>query len=219
VSADSFSTKLNLGCGHIQPQGWVNVDGSNRAWLASRVSWLNQLLMSLKLLPPTDFSRRTFWANLLKPFPWPTGSVDAIYLGEMLEHFSKEEAEHILRECKRVLRKGGVIRIRVPDNAAFWSHYLDEYRQMKQLPREKWTPQHTRWTRMFFENICIHRPRPWHSMGHFHKWMYDDISLTLILEQIGFAEVQRRAFRDSQIPDVVAVEERDDLIIEARALS
>jgi predicted SAM-dependent methyltransferase len=217
MSQNNFATRLNLGCGHIQPPGWVNVDGSNRAWLASRLPWLDESLVALKIFPPTEFNRRTAWANLLKPFPWQTGSVDAAYLGEMLEHFTKEEGEHILRECRRVLRPAGVIRIRVPDNAAFWAHYLDEYNQMKQKPREQWSQQHTRWTGMFFETLCIRRPRPWHSMGHFHKWMYDDISLSLLLEQIGYKDVRRRAFHDSAIPEISAVEERDDLIVEARA--
>ena len=41
-------TYLNLGCGPVSPQGWVNVDGSNRAWLASRLPLLDGLLVRLR---------------------------------------------------------------------------------------------------------------------------------------------------------------------------
>ena len=52
------------------------------------------------------------------------------------------------------------------------------------------------------------------SMGHFHKWMFDDVSLILELEAIGFSEVERRAFHDSRIELIQSVEARDDLIVE-----
>lgn len=217
MNVEAFRTKLNLGCGHIQPQCWINVDGSNRAWLASRLNWLDRCLVAMKILSPTDFSESIMWANLLKRFPWKSGSVDVIYLGEMLEHFTKEEAEHVLRECRRVLRSGGIIRIRVPDNAAFWRKYLSEYDEMRTRPREQWNLNHTRWTLMYFDNLCVRRPRPWQSMGHFHKWMYDDVSLILALQALGFIDATRMAFHRSRIPDIESVEERDDLIIEATA--
>jgi hypothetical protein len=51
-------------------------------------------------------------------------------------------------------------------------------------------------------------------MGHFHKWMYDDISLILLLESLGFQDVGRKGFHDSAIAGIDAVEVRDDLIVE-----
>ncbi len=101
------SLKLNLGCGPITLL-LVNVDGSNRAWLASRFSWLDQLLVALRVLAPTEFSAKTVYANLLRPFPWRDNVVEAIYMGEILEHFTQEDGEHVLRECYRVLKPGGL---------------------------------------------------------------------------------------------------------------
>ena len=174
---------INLGCGHVQPQGWINVDGSNRAWLASRLSWLDRLLVLAQVLPPTEFASGVVYANLLKRFPWQDASVDALYLGEILEHFTEEEGAFVLAECRRVLKPGGRIRIRVPDHADFWEQYIDQYRKMRRKPRADWSLAHTKWTRMSFDTICVKRPKPWQSMGHYHKWMYDDVSLTLALEQ------------------------------------
>jgi hypothetical protein len=68
---------------------------------------------------------------------------------------------------------------------------------------------------MYFETMCVDRPRLWQSMGHFHKWMYDEVSLVLLLENLGFVNVERKAFLDSAIPAIHEVEARDDLIVEA----
>src|SRR5262245_32106007 len=46
---DPSDMRLNLGCGPIQPEGWINVDGSNRAWLATRFPRLDRILTKLRL--------------------------------------------------------------------------------------------------------------------------------------------------------------------------
>ena len=206
--------KLNLGCGPIQPAGWVNVDGSNRAFLASRLSWLNRALERSGLLAPTEFGPHIVYADLLREFPWTDGSADAVYLGEVLEHFTQVQGEHILHQCFRVLKPGGRLRVRVPDNARFWSRYLEEYERVRLLPRASWSAHHGRFIKMYFDDLCVRRPKPWQSMGHFHKWMYDEVSLTLLFESVGFRQVERCAFHESAIAGIAAVENRDDLIIE-----
>ena len=52
------------------------------------------------------------------------------------------------------------------------------------------------------------------SFGHYHKWMYDDVSLIALFEKVGFREVDRMPFRKSRIPGIEPVEARDDLIVE-----
>jgi predicted SAM-dependent methyltransferase len=206
--------KLNLGCGPVQPAGWVNVDGSNRAWLASRLPWLDRLLVRLRLLPPTEFTAQTTWADLRRRLPWDDGTVDAIYLGEVLEHFTRDQGQRLLGECRRVLKPDGVLRLRVPDNANFWRQYLAEYDEVRSRPPAEWANDHTRWVALFFRDICT-RPRRFGYAGHYHKWMYDEVSLTLALREAGFV-AQRRTYLDSAIADVAAVEVAQDLIMEAR---
>jgi predicted SAM-dependent methyltransferase len=207
--------KLNLGCGPVQPEGWVNVDGSRRAWYASRLWLFDRLMVWLRFWPPTEFNKKTFYASLLKRLPWPDGSVSVVYMGEVLEHFTREDGLRLLRECFRILEDNGVIRIRVPDNARFWRNYLAEYDEVLSKPRQEWTEVHSRWVEMFFRDICV-KPLGWRSLGHYHKWMYDEISLIKTLETIGFIDVGRRGFLDSSIPDVKGIETRDDLTVEAR---
>ena len=204
--------KLNLGCGPVQPDGWTNVDHSYRARLATRLPVINRALVRTRLLPETEFKPGLVAVNLEKARPWADGTVEAIYGGEMLEHFTERDGTRLLGECVRVLRPGGVLRMRVPDNAAFWGNYLEEYRAMLARPRAEWTDGHARWTRMFFDDICV-RPRIGF-FGHFHKWMFDEISLCIAFERAGLTQVSRRAFHDSRIADVAGVEVRDDLIVE-----
>lgn len=205
---------LNLGCGHVTPRGWINVDGSNRAWLASRWPLVDRTLVGLRVIPPTEFANGITFADFFRPLPWSDNTADAVYLGEVMEHFTRDDGERLLKECLRVLRPGGVIRIRVPDNARFWQNYLNEYDAAKAKPRSEWTTAHTRWIEMFFGDICVRPVRRFHSMGHFHKWMFDEVSLVLLLEKLGFHEVARRAYHDSRIADIRSVEARDDLIVE-----
>lgn len=206
--------KINLGCGPVQPEGWINVDGSNRAWLATRLGFLDRLLTNLRLLSPTEFGAKTTYARLEKKLPWPDNSVDAVYMGEVLEHFTRSMGQHLVQEIFRILRPGGIIRLRVPDNARFWENYLQDYHQVRKKPRDEWTTEHTRWIEMFFRDICVENRR-FASMGHYHKWMFDEVSLIKLLEEIGFKDVQRKPFLDSRLEGIEKVEARDDLIVEA----
>jgi predicted SAM-dependent methyltransferase len=46
----------------------------------------------------------------------PDGSVDAVYLGQVIEHLNPlHEAPQLVRECRRMLRPGGILRIVTPD--------------------------------------------------------------------------------------------------------
>lgn len=205
--------KLNLGCGPVQPAGWINVDGSNRAWLATHLRPIDRLLTSLGVLPRTEFGPTTTYGNLFKPLRWATHSADAVYLGEVLEHFTREDGERLLHECSRVLKPGGVLRVRVPDTLAMWGRYTDELRTALALPRDRWTLKHVEVVRMFFREIAVRDPGRG-SWGHFHKWAYDEVSLIHLFESLGFRDVSRRALHDSRISDIIAVENRYDLIVE-----
>ena len=52
------------------------------------------------------------------------GSVDAIYLGQCIEHWNRQrETVHILAECHTLLKPGGVLRITTPDMALLFDAY------------------------------------------------------------------------------------------------
>jgi predicted SAM-dependent methyltransferase len=207
--------KLNLGCGPVQPPGWVNVDGSRRALLASRFPLIDRLLVRLRVLRPTEFGPHVAIHDLLRPLPYPDDSVACIYAGELWEHFELPDAIRLTAECHRVLAPGGVLRICVPDGAAFWQRYLDIYREEMGRPAEARSARRLReHVQLYFHDIATRRILLG-SLGHVHKWQFDEVQLVELLAAAGFSEVRRMAFHESRIPHVERVERSDFLIVEA----
>jgi len=91
---------LNLGCGYRYHLAWVNVD-----------------------FHPTGPS--VMPCNLNHGLPFRANSFDAIYHSHLLEHFPKCHAPVFLRECFRVLKSGGIIRVVVPDLEQIARLYLE----------------------------------------------------------------------------------------------
>lgn len=205
---------INLGCGPIQPAGWVNVDFSNRARLVKYFPIIDSLLRKLGLIPPTEFSRKTTVFDVRKSLPFGDSSVHAIYAGELWEHLLPKDAVSLMNECCRVLIPGGQLRVNVPNTYRFWKRYCDAHEEMIKQPRESWDDNYAnKWIGMFWEDICTSRPL-FNSMGHFHKWAYDEVSLTLQYERAGFVNVKKRNLHESNIPNIDQVEKRSFLVIE-----
>ncbi len=81
---------LNAGCGNKFHPDWHNVD-------------------------MTSDSPDVLAANLLNGIPFPDNRFDVVYHSQVLEHFPKEKAGGFLKECYRVLKPNGIIRVVVPD--------------------------------------------------------------------------------------------------------
>jgi len=91
---------LNLGCGDTHHPDWVNVDFTPR-----RPDVLGY-----------DLSRE---------IPFPDNTFSTVYHSHLLEHMPKRTALPFLRECFRILRPGGVLRLAVPDLEGIARAYLD----------------------------------------------------------------------------------------------
>ncbi|HEX4984473.1 MAG TPA: methyltransferase domain-containing protein [Burkholderiales bacterium] len=98
LSASSLRL-LNFGCGTTFHSAWVNLDG----------------------LPA---SPSVIAHDLETHFPFDEGSFDAVYGSHVLEHFDSSGAERLLRDCRRILKPGGIIRIVVPDLETIARLYL-----------------------------------------------------------------------------------------------
>ena len=205
---------LNVGCGPVQPEGWVNIDGSNRAWLASRLPWLDELAVRLKLIPPTEYGPQIKWMNLLNGIRYEDNSVAGIYAGEVWEHLEYQQAAAVTRHCFRVLKPRGVLRVCVPDGVVFWRRYLEMYEEEANKPESERDEKRLRdWIQVYFNEI-ITRRLWFHSVGYSHKWQYDDIQLIHLFREAGFIEVARMPFHESRIGGIDKVERSDFLIVE-----
>ena len=92
--------KLNLGCGGLFYQSWLNVDFLPRPCVQGY--------------------------DLTKPLPFTDDSFDATYSSHVLEHFSRDQGKKFIEEQFRVLKKGGVCRVVVPDLEMLCRSYLDK---------------------------------------------------------------------------------------------
>lgn len=90
---------LNLGCGSRFHPAWTNVD-----------------------FAPADPS--VLRHDLREGIPFPDEAFDVVYHSHVLEHFPKAEGPRFLRECFRVLKPGGTVRVAVPDLERIAKTYL-----------------------------------------------------------------------------------------------
>lgn len=93
------SLLLNIGCGSTWHPDWINLDAH-----------------------PVDPKIHGWDAR--RGLPFEDGKASVCYASHVLEHFTPDEAQGFLRECRRVLHPGGVIRVAVPDLEGIAREYL-----------------------------------------------------------------------------------------------
>jgi len=210
--------RVNLGCGLRTPSAWVNVDGSYNARLAKH-PFLRRALAWLKFLPADTLKVPWSPSIFIHDIRKPDGSVAVVYASHVLEHLYREEAQQLVRESCRVLARGGVLRVVVPDLEAMIQEYQGERPfgkltgEMECLCRADRLNQRLlmRYPTPIYSSLLQRIYASWKDL-HSHKWMYDAESLTALFEAGGFVEVRRRAYLESEIADIDAVEEQSRVL-------
>lgn len=103
---------LNLGCGKKLVDSWINID--------------------MVAIEP-----KVIVHDLTKKLPYPEGSFKVVYHSHVLEHIPKDKAPNFLQECYRLLEKGGVIRVVVPDLETIARNYIKFLDQNVAKPTEE----------------------------------------------------------------------------------
>lgn len=209
--------KLHLGCGLVQPEGWINLDGSWNAWLAKRPV-LRGIAGAMRLVPRSQldiaWGRDTLVHDVRKPLPFADGSIAVIYSSHLLEHLYLDEAKRLLSECQRVLAPEGVLRIVVPDLRAIVEEYLGGDPLDPLPPHETFaSPADLMNKRLLLRSEHAPAGRGLYRLYsatmdfHAHKWMYDSGSLIAHFRAAGFEDVARREFHDSRIDGIASIEQ------------
>lgn len=124
-----------------------------------------------------------------KRFPFDNDTFDYIVAEHVIEHIRYNDALKMLRECRRVLKNGGVIRIATPD--------IQLTRRLLHSPLTPELERYVLWSNRTFgradggaENVysAIHVVnRLQHEWGH--QFLYDRDTLVASLRQGGLTEI------------------------------
>ncbi len=162
--------KLHIGCQHHILTNWLNVD----------------LIPSLSDVAYLDAT---------KAFPLPSDSFDCVFSEHMIEHINLEQGAHMLRECNRVLKPGGRIRLVTPDITL-----------MQNLLNDPGLADHAAYiefSRRYFTNSIVFNEvvvvnnffRDWG-----HQFIYNEATLGCLLQMTGFRNIVRGQVGVSQDP-------------------
>jgi predicted SAM-dependent methyltransferase len=178
--------KINLGCGQTPTEGWDNYDNSISLRLA-QVALVPRLLRWMGMLNKEQYQfvlyaakKRLKYGDATKGLPIASGSCAVVYSSHMLEHLDRREADQFLREAYRILDKGGIIRIAVPD----LEKKVIKYNKSGDADA-------------FVESMlmCASKPvtmaqkiRSLIAGARHHHWMYDARSLCRLIQKHGFVD-------------------------------
>jgi SAM-dependent methyltransferase len=126
VAPEAPSAFLNLACGDQAHPEWTNVEFWPHCvrYRAPLVGRLFRRLDADKAHPDGRGVPVRF-ADLREGIPYPAESFDVVYHSNFLEHLDRRDGEAFLRECRRVLRPGGILRVVVPDLGVQARQYLE----------------------------------------------------------------------------------------------
>lgn len=180
LSSSSCPLRLHLGCADNYLPGWINLDLAR---------------------PGRQLDLR--W-DLRRPVPFPAGSIEVIFAEHLLEHLTVCQGLGVVRECRRLLTAGGVLRIGVPDLSRYVSSYQGGGALLAEVRPGRPTPA------LAFSEVFYR---------HGHRSMYDFETLQALCLEAGFARVRRSSFGQGRIqpcPDT-PVRRPESLYVEALA--
>jgi predicted SAM-dependent methyltransferase len=119
--------------------------------------------------------------DISRTLPFRANSFDGVFCEHVLEHFSLEDGERIVREICRILRPGGCLRIIVPDAELILRRYFS-------APAEivAWRGTGNE-TPMEIVNSYFRQ-------RYEHQFLYDWVTLEKMLRRAGLSDVARTSF-------------------------
>jgi predicted SAM-dependent methyltransferase len=175
---------LQLGCGPHHFEGWLATD-----------------------LTPQDLGKAVY-LDATREFPFPAAKFDFIVAEQLIEHLSFKGALHMLRECYRVLRPGGTLRVSTMD--------VHLARMLLTAPLSDRLQRYVVWSNTTWQPSCdphsaVHvYNRMNHEWGH--KFLYDAPTLIRTLEQCGFKDVTECKLGKSEHSELLNIDLHGDAI-------
>ena len=165
--------KLQIGCGSNPLPGWLNTD----------------------FYP---YSEQHVHLDATKAFPLPDEAFDFVFSEHMIEHIPFQDAFTMLKECHRVLKPGGVVRIVTPDLQFLWRLY-EPSRSELEARYIDWSldtydlPKVSNQAAIVINNFV----RDWG-----HLFIYDEETLQALFQRTGFTTCVRAVLGQSDHPEL-----------------
>lgn len=168
--------KLQIGTSNNVLAGWLNVD-------------------IMPLYPGV------FFMDATDPFPFADHSFDYVFSEHMIEHISREEGLFMLRECFRVLKRGGQIRIATPDLEVLAGLYVREKTPEQLSYIETVVNAYIPGAVRAREGLVINQ-----LFDFGHQFLYDPTTLRDALEAAGFSHVTLCKPGVSAVPELCGLD-------------
>ena len=192
---------IHYGCHCCAPSEWLNFDASPTLRL-ERMPVIGRLISkNSKRFPPN-----VLYGDIVRGLPVKDSSCDGVYCSHVLEHLALEDCRRALLNTYRMMKKGALFRMVLPDLEQCIKNYssgggeisfrAEEFMKQTGLGQTK-------------------RPRGIYSLlieafgNSRHRWMWDYKSLHYELEKIGFQNIRRARFGDSRDPMFCPVEQKE----------
>jgi len=208
--------RLNVGSGPAAPDGWTSLDGSWQARFAGR-PWLARLSKRIVGVDVGQWPSGVGYRDIRRGLGFPDESIAVVYASHVLEHLHRDDAVRFLSHVRRLLKRGGICRVVVPDLHAIVTWYLAH--------REEPSEGRTTASSDLLMDLLMLRVRGTRAgnrlLGavrratdlHEHKWMYDQEGLVALFAEAGFVRPVTRGYLDSAIPrGLLEQVEREDRI-------
>lgn len=141
-------------------------------------------------------------ADLTKKLQYPNDSVDFIYSQHFWEHIDENQGVALLRECYRVLKKNGVIRIVTPDLDLYVDAYLN-WHKYKETKKEFSSPE------QFLNYAMIGE-----AIKDKHRFIYNKKDLREKAIKVGFSEIKEKEYGNSDHKELKNLETRGRHILQ-----
>jgi hypothetical protein len=192
---------VQFGSGFSAPGRWRNFDASPTLRF-ERTPVLGRLYVRNSRRFPANVE----FGDVRRGLPVTSGSCSGVYASHILEHLSLADFHTALDETFRILRKGGIFRLVVPDLFELAETYVEAHR------RRESDASHA-----FMRNTYLGREKRADGLSGLvcsafgnseHLWMWDEFSLGEALSQRGFTDVRRARFGDCEDPAFAEVEDQ-----------